>query len=175
MSKNGRPRRYSGYQRDRSPVSEEADGKARRLHPGVDGGIPSTTLRTGLGQPQWEAQVSREEVAHLGGSTLSQVQALHHEGLAMEVVIRGAAKVVQELHRAGKLDGIISLGGSSCQTGPPQPSQEEDSLRYSPRLSNSRLRYLGSDSLIEIASWSPVNSSSVHLWRTCRSSLRTAL
>jgi len=70
----------------------------------VDGGI--------LGQPQWEAQVSREEVARLGGSTLSQVQALHHEGLAMEVMIRGAAKVVRELHRAGKLDGIISLGGS---------------------------------------------------------------
>jgi len=78
----------------------------------VDGGIPSTTLRTGLGQPQWEAQVSREEVARLGGSTLSQVQALHHEGLAMEVMIRGAAKVVQELHRAGKLDGIISLGSA---------------------------------------------------------------
>jgi len=70
----------------------------------VDGGI--------LGQPQWEAQVSREEVARLGGSTLSQVQALHHEGLAIEVMIRGAARVVQELHRAGKLDGIISLGGS---------------------------------------------------------------
>ncbi len=70
----------------------------------VDGGI--------LGQPQWEAEISREEVAHLGGLTLSQVQALHHEGKAMEVMIRGAARVVQELHRAGKLDGIISLGGS---------------------------------------------------------------
>jgi uncharacterized protein (UPF0261 family) len=70
----------------------------------VDGGI--------LGQPQWEAQVSREEVARLGGSTLNQVQALNHEGLAMEVMIRGVAKVVRELHRAGKLDGIISLGGS---------------------------------------------------------------
>jgi len=70
----------------------------------VDGGI--------LGQPQWEAQVSREEVARLGGSTLSQVQALHHEGKAMEVMIKGAARVVQQLHRAGDLDGIISLGGS---------------------------------------------------------------
>jgi uncharacterized protein (UPF0261 family) len=70
----------------------------------VDGGI--------LGQPQWEAQVSREEVARRGGSTLSQVQALHHEGKAMEVMIRGAARVVQELYRAGQLDGIISLGGS---------------------------------------------------------------
>ena len=70
----------------------------------VDGGV--------LGQPQWEAQVSREEVARLGGSTLSQVQALQHEGKAMEVMIRGAARVVQELHQAGRLDGIISLGGS---------------------------------------------------------------
>jgi uncharacterized protein (UPF0261 family) len=70
----------------------------------VDGGI--------LGQPQWEAQVSREEVALLGGSTLSQVQALHHEGKAIEVMIRGAARVVQKLHQEGKLDGIISLGGS---------------------------------------------------------------
>jgi uncharacterized protein (UPF0261 family) len=70
----------------------------------VDGGI--------LGQPQWEAQVSREEVARLGGSTLSQVQALNHEGLAMEMMIKGAARVVQGLYRAGKLDGIVSLGGS---------------------------------------------------------------
>lgn len=70
----------------------------------VDGGI--------LGQPQWEAQISREEVARLGGSTLGQVQALHHEGKAIEVMIKGAARAVQELHRAGKLDGIISLGGS---------------------------------------------------------------
>jgi uncharacterized protein (UPF0261 family) len=38
----------------------------------VDGGI--------LGQPQWEAQISRGEVARLGGSTLSQVRALRHEG-----------------------------------------------------------------------------------------------
>ncbi len=70
----------------------------------VDGGI--------LGQPQWEPQVSREEVARLGGSTLSQVRALRHEGQAIEVMIRGAVRVVQDLHRAGKLDGIISLGGS---------------------------------------------------------------
>jgi len=70
----------------------------------VDGGI--------LGQPQWEAQVSREKVARLGGSTLSQVQALNHEGKAMEVMIKGAARIVQELYRAGQLDGIISLGGS---------------------------------------------------------------
>jgi uncharacterized protein (UPF0261 family) len=70
----------------------------------VDGGV--------LGQPGWEAQVSREEVARRGGSTLSQVQALHHEGEAMEVMIKGAARVVQELHRAGQLDGIVSLGGS---------------------------------------------------------------
>jgi uncharacterized protein (UPF0261 family) len=70
----------------------------------VDGGI--------LGQPQWEAQVSREEVARLGGLTLDQVQALHHEGKAIEVMIKGAARVVQELHQKGKLDGIISLGGS---------------------------------------------------------------
>jgi uncharacterized protein (UPF0261 family) len=70
----------------------------------VDGGV--------LGQPQWEAQVSREEVARRGGSTLNRVQALHHEGEAMEVMIKGAAEIVQELHRAGQLDGIISLGGS---------------------------------------------------------------
>jgi len=70
----------------------------------VDGGV--------LGHPGWEAQVSREEVARRGGSTLSQVQALNHEGKAMEVMIKGAARVVQELHRAGQLDGIVSLGGS---------------------------------------------------------------
>jgi uncharacterized protein (UPF0261 family) len=88
--------------------------EARYLKEQIEGqGVRTLVIDCGiLGQPQWEVQVNREEVARLGGSTLSQVQALHHEDKAIEVMIRGAAKAVQNLHRAGKLDGIMSLGGS---------------------------------------------------------------
>jgi uncharacterized protein (UPF0261 family) len=88
--------------------------EARYLKEQIEGqGVRTLVIDCGiLGQPQWEVQVNREEVARLGGSTLSQVRALCHEGQVIEVMIRGAARVVQELHRTGKLDGIVSLGGS---------------------------------------------------------------
>ena len=65
-----------------------------------------------LGSPQFQPDVSAEEVAAAGGVRLADLIARHDRGEAMEVMNRGAAVVVRKLHGANKFDGIISMGGS---------------------------------------------------------------
>ncbi len=64
-----------------------------------------------LGEPLLERDISREQVAEAGGSKMEEIAALH-EGEAVELMAKGAAEVVKDLYRSGKLDGILSLGGS---------------------------------------------------------------
>lgn len=72
-----------------------------------------------MGQPQVEADISREEVAQAGGVSLQELQQKAQKSSDrmenIRVMIEGAAKKVQELHRDGKLDGILSVGGSMGQ------------------------------------------------------------
>jgi uncharacterized protein (UPF0261 family) len=70
-----------------------------------------------LGKPLIEADITREEVAQAGGSSLQELVEAAEKGAdrteGTNVMIRGVQKIVKELHSAGKLDGIISLGGST--------------------------------------------------------------
>ncbi len=70
----------------------------------IDGGI--------LGQPLFPPDVSREQVAEAAGTSLNGVIALGDEDKGIAVMERGAAKVAQELCYAGKLHGVIALGGT---------------------------------------------------------------
>lgn len=57
----------------------------------------------------------REDVVKAAESSMEEVIALGNEGkevTIMEIMARGATKICQQLHQSGKLDGIISLGGS---------------------------------------------------------------
>lgn len=63
-----------------------------------------------LGAPGIPPNISREDVALAAGSSLSEVIALG-EGKAVEVMVTGLAKVLNDLHHAGRLDGVISVGG----------------------------------------------------------------
>lgn len=59
--------------------------------------------------------VPREEVAQAAGVTMSDILALGRRGQEFkiaELMASGAARIVNELHSSGKLDGIISIGGS---------------------------------------------------------------
>lgn len=60
--------------------------------------------------------ISREEVAHAAGSTLAEIQALGHEGKALEMMTAGAVRCALELYRDGKIHGVIGLGGSMGTT-----------------------------------------------------------
>jgi uncharacterized protein (UPF0261 family) len=65
-----------------------------------------------LGQPSFKPEIGNERVAELGGSTLQELRASRDEGKAMDVMMKGASRAVQELHKEGRLDGIVGIGGS---------------------------------------------------------------
>ncbi len=77
------------------------------------GGVETLVVdASGLGQPSFTPEITSEQVAELGGSTLREVRAFKDEGKAMEVMSRGATRAVQALYQQGRLEGIIGLGGS---------------------------------------------------------------
>jgi len=65
-----------------------------------------------LEEPKLMPDVSRAEVAQAGGRSIEELVEKKDRGEAMEVMSRGAAVVVSRLYKAGKLDGIIGMGGS---------------------------------------------------------------
>jgi uncharacterized protein (UPF0261 family) len=70
----------------------------------IDGGI--------LGKPLFPPDISREQVAQAAGTSLNEVIALGDENQGIAVMEKGAAKIAQELCSAGKLHGMIALGGT---------------------------------------------------------------
>ena len=81
-------------------------------------GHNTTVIDVGvLGRPLIKADITREEVARAGGRGLGELIEAAEKGAdrteATNVIIRGVQTIVKELHSKGKLDGIISLGGST--------------------------------------------------------------
>jgi len=76
-------------------------------------GCSTIVIDTGaLGQPQTEADITREEIAKEGGKNLEElIKANRAE--ATQVMIKGAKSLVRKLFAEGNLDGVISLGGST--------------------------------------------------------------
>lgn len=60
------------------------------------------------------ADVSADEVAAAAGWDRSRLAEAGDRGSAMAVMTDGATRVVRELHGAGRLDGIVGLGGSGA-------------------------------------------------------------
>jgi uncharacterized protein (UPF0261 family) len=76
-------------------------------------GVYTLTVDFGiLGEPYYAPEISREEVVKAGGGDLKALQAGDHKDEAMKVVSKGLAVIVRRLYDEGKLDGIISMGGS---------------------------------------------------------------
>jgi uncharacterized protein (UPF0261 family) len=71
-----------------------------------------------MGSPHMPADFSREKVAEAGGKGLQQLVEAANAGAdrqqATDVMIAGARKIVSDLYSAGRLDGILSLGGSTA-------------------------------------------------------------
>lgn len=65
-----------------------------------------------LGPPAITPDVTRNDVAAAAGEDLEQLVAAGDRGRAMATMSRGAAMLVPQLHAAGRLDGILALGGS---------------------------------------------------------------
>ena len=66
-----------------------------------------------LPSPTIAADITREQVAAAEGSTLKELLQRKDRRLAVETMTRGAASLVQELHRQDRLSAIVSVGGGT--------------------------------------------------------------
>ena len=80
-------------------------------------GTSTCVVNTGiLGEPYFEPDVSAGEVAEAGGTSLRALQDGGDRGVAVAAMAEGAAKIIAQLQSDGKIDGVISLGGSAGTT-----------------------------------------------------------
>jgi uncharacterized protein (UPF0261 family) len=69
-----------------------------------------------LGKPRGRPDVTRDEVAAAGGVSLADLLKHPTRDVAAPALARGAARVVGELVRAGRVHGILALGGTQGTT-----------------------------------------------------------
>ncbi len=79
--------------------------------------VGTYVVNTGiLGEPQFEPDVSAEQVAAAAGTTLTALKDEGDRGNSVAAMANGAARIVERLNEDGTIDGIISLGGSAGTT-----------------------------------------------------------
>ncbi len=80
-------------------------------------GLSALVIDAGvIGEPVFAADVPRKTVAEAGEKSLSQLVSERDRGKSIAAMAQGAAKVVRGLFDAGKIHGVISLGGSAGTT-----------------------------------------------------------
>lgn len=76
------------------------------------GGVAATMDVGVLGTAPFPPDVRNAEVAAAAGTTLAALAALGDENAAMARMADGAAAIVRREHAAGRLDGVLALGGT---------------------------------------------------------------
>ena len=80
-------------------------------------GTSTYVVNTGIiGEPPFKPDVSAGEVAAAGGTSLQALQDGGDRGVAVAAMAEGAATIIAQLQNDGKIDGVISLGGSAGTT-----------------------------------------------------------
>jgi uncharacterized protein (UPF0261 family) len=80
-------------------------------------GVESLVLDAGvLHPPFFQADIGRDQVYAAAGTTIAEVQKSADRGRAIEAAARGAAQITLDLHKHGKVDGMLALGGSAGTT-----------------------------------------------------------
>ncbi len=65
-----------------------------------------------MGEPAFAPDVTRDEVVAAAGGDLAYLASGQHKDEAMSTVAKGLAIVVRRLYEAGRLDGILAMGGT---------------------------------------------------------------
>lgn len=65
-----------------------------------------------MGDPGFKPDIGREEVVKAGGGDLARLSDGQHKDEAMKTMAAGLAVVVRKLYEEGRLDGVMSMGGS---------------------------------------------------------------
>jgi uncharacterized protein (UPF0261 family) len=77
-----------------------------------DHGLETILLDFGvMGDPPFEPDVTADETARAGGSTLAELREKADKTFAMRTMSSGLTKIVVDLHAAGRLGGILGMGG----------------------------------------------------------------
>lgn len=80
-------------------------------------GLAALVINTGvIGEPAFPPEVSAAEVAEAGGTSLAALRKAGDRGAAIGVMATGAAVVVKRLHDAGRIQGVLGMGGSAGTT-----------------------------------------------------------
>jgi hypothetical protein len=78
-----------------------------------ESGCHVITVNAGvLGDPEYDVDYSRRDVARAAGSDLEIMEEAGDRGTAVTTIAEGAAAVVQRLQTEGRLDGVLGAGGS---------------------------------------------------------------
>jgi len=81
------------------------------------GGLAGLVVDAGVvGAPVFVADIPKETVAEAAGKSLAKLLSERDRGKSVTAMAEGAAKLVRGLFEAGKIHGIISLGGSAGTT-----------------------------------------------------------
>lgn len=75
-------------------------------------GLNTLCIHTGAFEPLFTPDVSNAEVAAAVSVSIEEICEKKDRAFATDVMSRGAEKLVPELYRQGRFDGIISVGGS---------------------------------------------------------------
>ncbi len=75
-------------------------------------GLNTFTIDTGIFEPKFKPDVTNTEVAKAAGADIKELAQKKDRALATEIMSQAMEKLVPELYRQGKFDGIISIGGS---------------------------------------------------------------
>jgi uncharacterized protein (UPF0261 family) len=80
-------------------------------------GVEPLTVDAGVaGEPYYVPEIGAAEVAAAGGADLAALRARGDRGESVAAMARGAADVARRLHAEGRIQGVISLGGSAGTT-----------------------------------------------------------
>ncbi|MBA7521321.1 hypothetical protein ES705_13428 [subsurface metagenome] len=75
--------------------------------------IKTLTIDIGvIGNPGFTPDINNVEVAKAGGSTIETLKTKKDKTRAMRVMSEGLSVIVNRLYKQGKLNGILSMGGS---------------------------------------------------------------
>ncbi len=78
----------------------------------AQGGQALTMDVSVLGNPTAPTDWSKHDVVAAAGTTIDAIIAAEDENIAMQAMARGSAVLASDLHRAGRFDGVLVLGGS---------------------------------------------------------------
>jgi uncharacterized protein (UPF0261 family) len=80
-------------------------------------GVPVTVVDTGcLGTPATPGDVTREQLFEAAGTSLKALQDARDRGQAVSKAAEGAAAITAQAFAAGRLAGVLALGGSAGTT-----------------------------------------------------------